>query len=58
MNINLDKIKTHFLGKATFVASMFKESGLTDLLNGELGSALGRKPEIPYGILIKMIIKK
>lgn len=56
MNIDLDKIKTHLLGKATFVASMVKESGLTDLLNNELGSSLGRKPEIPYGILIEMMI--
>lgn len=56
MNIDLDKIKTHLLGKATFVASMVKESGLTDLLNVELDSKLGRKPEIPYGTLIEMMI--
>jgi len=56
MNIDLDKIKTHLLGKATFVATMVKESGLTDLLNKEMGSELGRKPEIPYGTLIEMMI--
>jgi len=56
IDLEKTKINTFLEGKAALVASMCKKLKLTAIMNENLTSDLGRKPEIAYGTLIEMMI--
>lgn len=56
MNLNFDKIRPHFDGKAGLIAGLAQQVGLDHIFNNALENHTGRPPEISYGILAQLML--
>jgi transposase len=55
-NLSLDSMEMYCHGKMNFVVGLCEQLGLPEVFNTNLEKSIGRKTDIPYGIMAEMML--
>lgn len=55
-SVEINNIEIYSHGKMNFMVGLCEKLGLPEVFNSNLEKHLGRKPDIPYGIMAEMML--